>query len=147
MGTQPPSDIIAAARASAQRWGIPASVTLAQWAQESAWGKRMPAGSNNPFGMKAKVGQPFVNAPTWEVYKGKRVNVTAAFRKFASVAEAIDAHDELLKTAPVYAPARSYLPDAIAFAHALTGIYATDPHYGDALEAIIRGSNLTRYDA
>ena len=145
--TQPTSDVIAGARAGAKKWGIPASVTLAQWAQESGWGKHMPTGSNNPFGMKAKPGQPSVIVTTWEVYKGHRVTIQAAFRKFASIADAIDAHDQLLATAPVYGHARAALPDPLAFAHALTGTYATDPHYGDALEAIIRGSSLTRYDA
>jgi flagellum-specific peptidoglycan hydrolase FlgJ len=147
MGAQPTNEAIVAARAGQKKWGIPASVTLAQWAQESAWGSRMPAGSNNPFGMKALPGQPFVNAPTWEVYKGKRVQIIAAFRKFDSLTDAFDAHDKLLATGSPYAHARSVLPDPIAFAHALTGVYATDPHYGDALEAIIRGSKLTRYDA
>ena len=52
-GRTPPDAVIRAAQASQTRWGIPASVTLAQWALESAWGSRMPPGSNNPFGIKA----------------------------------------------------------------------------------------------
>ena len=34
--------VIDAAKASQKRWGIPASITLAQWIVESAWGSAMP---------------------------------------------------------------------------------------------------------
>ncbi len=47
-----PPDVLEAARTSRQRWGIPASITLAQWIVESAWGAAMPPASNNPFGIK-----------------------------------------------------------------------------------------------
>ena len=141
----PPLDIIAPARASQKAWGIPASVTLAQWAVESAWGKRM-SGANNPFGIKARPGEPCKVVTTHEVVKGQRIEVQAAFRSFASLAEAFDAHARLLATAGVYAHARKALPDPFAFADALTGTYATDPHYGAALGAIIRGSHLEQYD-
>jgi len=61
-----PPDIIAAAQSSQQKWGIPASVTIAQWALESGWGKYMPPDSNNPFGIKAVDQEPFVSASTQE---------------------------------------------------------------------------------
>lgn len=144
--TQPSAEAIAAARAAQKKWGIPASISLSQWALESAWGTRT-AGAFNFFGMKALPGQPCEMVTTHEVYRGNRVKVQAAFRKFASCADAFDAHAKLLATAGVYAHARVGLPNAVAFAHALTGIYATDPHYGDTLVAVMRGSNLTRYDA
>ena len=48
-----PPEIIEAAKASRKRWGIPPSITLAQWIVESAWGAAMPPDSNNPFGIKA----------------------------------------------------------------------------------------------
>ena len=53
-----PPEIIEAARASLKNWGIPPSITLAQWIVESAWGAAMPPDSNNPFGIKALEGQP-----------------------------------------------------------------------------------------
>lgn len=143
--TQPTPQAIAAARHAQERWQIPASISLAQWALESGWGKHVSA-PHNYFGMKAKPGQPCHVVPTREVYKGHSVIVQAAFRSFGSDQEAFDEHARLLATAPCYGPARAHLPDAIAFAHALTGVYATDPKYGDLLERIIRGSRLTRYD-
>jgi flagellum-specific peptidoglycan hydrolase FlgJ len=57
MGTQPSAAAIAAARASHKKWGILASISLAQWALESAWGKRT-SGPFNYFGMMALPGQP-----------------------------------------------------------------------------------------
>ena len=145
--TQPSQEAIVGARAGQKAFGIPASISLGQWALESGWGQHMPPGSNNPFGIKALPGQPYVVVPTREVFKGKSVTVQAAFRKFASLSEAFTSHAKLLATAGVYAHARACLPDVFAFADALTGTYATDPHYGPALCAVIRGGNFTRYDA
>ena len=78
--TQPPTEVIAAAKRSAGLWKIPASVTLAQWALESGWGKHTPPGSNNPFGIKAIGDQPAVESPTREVINGENVVITAKFR-------------------------------------------------------------------
>jgi len=144
--TQPTAAAIAAARAAMAKWKIPASIQLAQWALESGWGKHMSAPFNY-FGMKALPGQPSQTVPTREFYKGQWITVQAAFRSFANDADAFDAHAKLLATAQVYAKARAALPDPFAFANALTGVYATDPKYGQLLGSIIQGSNLTQYDA
>ena len=144
--TTPPNDIIAAARRAQAKHGVPASISIAQWALESGWGKHMPMGSNNPFGIKARRGDPSVTVPTREVIGGRSVIIDAPFRKFASIADAFDAHGVLLETAGAYAAARKHLHDADAYADALTGHYATDPKYGQLLRSIMRGSNLYRYD-
>ena len=145
MSTQPPPEIIAAAQAAQVRWQVPASISIAQWALESAWGASTPPGSNNPFGIKALAGQPYVNAETREYLHGQWCSIVAAFRQFDSLADAFDAHGELLATKPIYAPAMAAgSPDA--FAAALTGTYATDPHYGQSLVAVMVGSNLYQYD-
>jgi len=141
-----PSDVIDSAQASQTTWKIPASVTLAQWALESNWGQTMPDGSNNPFGMKAGAGQPFVEAQTCEVINGQTVTVTARFRKFASIGEAFDEHGRLLATALPYAHARTLVNDPDAFAEALTGVYATDPNYGESLTGLMKTYNLYQYD-
>ncbi len=143
--TQPSSAAIAAARLGMTHWKIPASVQLAQWAVESAWGTKS-AGPHNWFGMKALAGQPSVMVSTHEVYRGVRIAVTLPFRAFASDAEAFDAHAKLLATGAPYVHARTLLPDPFKFAAALTGVYATDPHYGDTLAALMRTSNLVQYD-
>lgn len=142
----PPDDVIAAAQAGEAKWKIPASVTIAQWALESAWGKHLPSGSNNPFGIKAVGDQPFVLAKTIEHINGHRELVDAKFRKFDTIADAFDAHNQLLATSPRYANARRFINDPVEFADALTNVYATEPHYGALLNTIIKGANLTQYD-
>ena len=107
----------------------------------------MPAGSNNPFGIKARAGDPSVTIPTHEVVNGKRILVNAAFRKFKDLTEAFDAHGQLLATAGAYAGARAHAGDPDKFADALTGHYATDPNYGTLLKSIMRGGNFYRYGA
>jgi flagellum-specific peptidoglycan hydrolase FlgJ len=145
-GLQPPPAIIAAARAADAKWRVPASVTLAQWALESGWGRHMPPGSNNPFGIKARPGEVARAAATREVVGGDWERLEARFRAFATLDEAFDEHARLLATARVYAPARACLPDVKAFCAALTGRYATDPEYGIRLAAVIDGSHLERFD-
>ncbi len=143
---QVPPDIAAAAARSQLRWRVPASITLAQWAVESAWGASMPPDSNNPFGIKAVSGQPAVEAGTWEVERGQTVTTTARFRRFESLAEAFDLHGRLLATNRVYAPAMAQAADPEAFADALTGVYATDPNYGYKLKWVMRTYNFLRFN-
>lgn len=141
-----PAAIVAAAQASQRTWDIPASVVIAQWALESGWGKSMPKGSNNPFGIKALPGQASVSAPTREVINGKSVHLEQRFAKYPSLTAAFEAHGKLLATSGHYAAARQVRNDPEAFAHALTGIYATDPNYGAALVKIMRQHGLAAYD-
>jgi flagellum-specific peptidoglycan hydrolase FlgJ len=145
--THPTRDIIDAARAAQAKWKVPASVSLAQWALESGWGHHMPPDSLNPFGIKARPGQPSVTVPTREQDKyGHVYTINAAFRKFDTMAQAFDEHARLLATAPVYANAIAALPSVTDFIHAMAPHYATDVQYEHLLNSIIRGSNLTQYD-
>lgn len=141
-----PAGVADAAIASRLKWTVPASVTIAQWAVESAWGASMPPGSNNPFGIKAVSDQPGVDSPTREVVDGESLTVTARFRMFASLAQAFDEHGRLLATAPVYKDAMKQAANPEAFANALTGVYATDPNYGYTLKWVMENYGLTRYD-
>lgn len=151
MAKQPSPEVVRAARVAATTWRIPASVTLAQWALESAWGTRM-SGKHNCFGIKARPGEPCTAVVTQEVVNGKRVKVTALFRDYASLDEAFDAHARLLAKGAPYADFRRALPDLAKATAALGGgtparpRYATDPNYGASLMAIIRASNLERFD-
>lgn len=141
-----PQAIIDAARASQRRWGVPASVSIAQFGIESAWGTKMPAGSNNPFGIKAVAGQAFSPAMTREVIGGVSRMMVQNFAKYPSFTEAFDAHGRLLATSPYYAKARRHIADPDAYANALTGIYATDPHYGTVLIGVMKARHLYRYN-
>jgi hypothetical protein len=143
---QLPPEVINAAIASQRRWSVPASITISQWAVESAWGAAMPPASNNPFGIKAASGEPAVESPTREVVNGASVTVLAKFRQFDSLSEAFDLHGRLLATAPPYAPAMKQKDNPDAFADALTGVYATDPQYGMTLKWVMRNYGLDSYD-
>lgn len=146
MKTFPP-EVIDAAVASYKQYGVSAAVTLAQWALESDFGLRLPVGSNNPFGIKARVGEPCVLTPTHEVVNGTRIAVYARFRKFDSIQDAFNYHATLLATGKPYAKLKSKLGDYIGLAKGLTGIYATDPDYGTKLINIVDNYGLAQYDA
>jgi hypothetical protein len=141
-----PPDVVEAAVQSRMKWNVPASVTLAQWAVESAWGAAMPPDSNNPFGIKAVGDQPGVEAKTREVVSGQDITIQAKFRKFATISEAFDQHGKLLATNNVYKPAMAKKDDPEAFADALTGVYATDPQYGTTLKYVMKTYNFTMHD-
>jgi hypothetical protein len=141
-----PPDVIEAAKTSYKRWGIVASITLAQWIVESAWGSAMPPDSNNPFGIKALESQPAVESETREVIDGKVVIMTARFRRFQSLSEAFEVHGKLLSTGSPYHAAMEVAKDPDRFADALTGVYATDPQYGATLKWVMENYQLKQYD-
>ena len=145
VGVVPP-EIGAAAVASELHWRVPASVSLAQWAVESAWGAAMPPDSNNPFGIKALAGQPGVDSGTTEFVDGAPIVITARFRRFSTIDEAFDWHGKLLSTGRPYTTAMRFVADPGAFANALTGVYATDPNYGSTLNWVIGRYELSKYD-
>lgn len=136
-------EIIAAAQEANRKRYIPASVTLAQWALHSAFGRLTPPGSNNPFGIKAADATDSVVARTRQHIDGKSTYVLAHFRQFASIAEAIDNHVKSLAEDAQYARARTALPDPNKFADALTEVYSDIPGYGASLQQIIRTYGLT----
>lgn len=142
-----PAEIIDAAKASQQKWRVPASITIAQWIVESAWGAAMPPDSNNPFGIKALTNQAAVESETREVIDGKVISIVARFRRFDSLTEAFEMHGRLLSTASHYRPAMEFVNEPERFADALTGVYATDPQYGTTLKWVIDNYGLKQYDA
>ena len=149
--TQFPLDVIAAAQAAEKAFyplGPFVSVSLAQWALESAYGRAEPADSNNPFGIKAVAGQDSVVAETHETLHGVYVELPQHFAKYASLEDAFMAHAKLLATAPCYHAAQAaQTPDA--YATALQGVYATGipgHPYGAALIAIMKSANLYQFD-
>lgn len=145
-GIAPMRAAVAAAQAAERKWGVPASIALGQYQLESGGGRHMPAGSNNPFGMKARAGDPFVWAWTHEQDKaGKSYRIKAKFRVFKSLDEAFDEHARLLATSPVYAATKA-AKTSDAYADALQGRYATDRRYADKLKGIIHAGGLTAYD-
>jgi lysozyme len=142
------NQIAPGALAAQQRFGVPASVTIAQAIDESGWGTSQLAASDyNLFGIKGSGPAGSVTLPTQEFENGQWVTIYAQFRVYHNVSESISDHAELLATSGYYtrAMADRAVPDA--FANDLTGVYATDPDYGANLIALMRLYNLYRFDS
>lgn len=124
-------------------------VQVAQFILESDWGQKSIGPANNFFGIKARGNEPFVTRPTREFVGGEWVTVAGRFRAFTSMADCFTAHADLVcnrviqkNGVKIYAKALQFPNDPVLFAHALTGVYATDPSYGDKLERIMRDNGL-----
>ncbi len=125
------------------------AVQVAQWALESGEGVHDCGGARNYFGLKARdapgpggAHDRMVFAPTTEHLAGADVRTRANFRHFDTAAACFVAHARLLCYVDAYAPARAHATDPIAFAGALQGVYASDPHYSVKLVAQLRALGL-----
>jgi flagellum-specific peptidoglycan hydrolase FlgJ len=133
--------------AAQQRYGVPASVTIAQAIDESAWGQSsLAARYHNLFGIKGAGPAGSVALPTQEYENGAWVTIDAQFAVYHNDAESIAGHAELLATSGYYGRAMADRAFPDAFANSLTGVYATDPNYGATLIALMKLYNLYRYD-
>ena len=136
------------AQAAQVKWGVPASVTVAQAILESQWGlSGLARMANNYFGIKARQGDDYVQLNTTE-YDPTKETVPAKFRKFASVSDSFDAHGKLLATLDRYRPCMGACDDPLIFAARLRDCgYATDPNYPNELAGLIKQFNLTQFDS
>ncbi|WP_244104723.1 glycoside hydrolase family 73 protein [Burkholderia anthina] len=138
--------IAPAAQACSKRTGVPASVTVAQAALESSWGKRAPG--MNLFGIKADPAWrgPVTLQVTHEVVNGETITITARFRAYSDWEGSIDDHAAFLTGNPRYRPAFAF-KDGPNFARAIAKAgYATDPLYADKLIAIMSTRGLGALD-
>lgn len=126
-----------------QKHGIPASITLAQGLLESAAGQStLATEGNNHFGIKCHT--------SWTGPTMLRDDDAPdeCFRVYPDPIQSYEDHSLFLTRSRRYAPLFE-LPanDYAAWAHGLkTAGYATDPHYGERLIAIIEQYSLYRYD-
>ncbi len=126
-----------------ERYGIPASITLAQGILESDSGNsRLSLQSNNHFGIKCK--------SNWT---GKRVYHDddakgECFRSYSSVEESYRDHAEFLDQSPRYDSLFAYSPtDYRSWARGLKAAgYATAPDYAQRLIRIIEDNRLYLLD-
>jgi len=133
--------------AAQQHYGVPASVTIAQAIEESAWGQSsLAARYHNLFGIKGAGPAGSVILPTQEYENGSWVTIDAQFAVYHNDAQSIADHAELLATSGYYIRAMADRAHPDAFANDLTGVYATDPDYGANLIALMKLYNLYQYD-
>jgi flagellar rod assembly protein/muramidase FlgJ len=138
------------AQASMRMTKVPASFTIAQAALESGWGSSaLAVQAMNLFGVKADKAWhgATVSMPTNEFINGKKVMVSALWRKYASWDECLSDHARFLVVNRRYAPAFQHCDNAEAFALAIAAAgYATDPQYAAKVIAVIRSNHLTTFD-
>ncbi len=162
------------AQASAFISLLPAGVTIAQAAVESAWGKHAPG--NNFFGITGHGDLPDIPLETHEdltdaqlvaemkaghilkvVDTGmaipgnarKRYKVLRQFGAWSTMSANFMARDHMIKSYPVYAPA--YLAwvndrDIEAYVRAFAQHWASDQNYANTILAVYRQNGLAKYD-
>ena len=134
------------AMAQMRRYGIPASVILAQGILESSNGQsRLALAENNHFGIKA--------TPEWIAQGGRYGLYTddkpnEKFCSYESVGESYEHHSRFLKENGRYARCFALAPDDYkGWTQGLEQAgYATGGRYADSLQRIIEQNGLQRYD-
>lgn len=136
-----------------EKYGIPASVTIAQAILETGWlrtntpsSRKMIYAAKNLFGIKGVGPAGHVEIPTYEHIDGRTVLVKAKFRAYHSYAESFEDHTKLLTNSRYYADALKYRGDPQRYIREVAKNYATDPNYADKIWSIVTRYNLTRFD-
>lgn len=129
-----------------EKYGVPASLVIAQAALESGWGEK--AANNNYFGIKAGKGWKGESATvsTHEVIDGQRIGIKDSFRSYSGLKESVLNYGKFLAENARYKGVQ-LAENAYEAADAVHRAgYATDPKYAALLKDIIRKNDLTRYD-
>lgn len=137
--------LLPAALESERKYGVPASVTLAQAALESAWA-RSPIGGYNIFGIKGKGPAGTVSVSTREYIKGRWVRINDNFAKYNNFQEAVMKHGQVFQGnykgykngLAIYAKTKN----DYAFIDAVGSTYATDPQYKQSIKKIMKDYDL-----
>lgn len=146
------------AQKTSKKYGVYASLILAQSALESGWGtSTLSTQANNFFGMKAAntwTGVTYNVKTAEQDSKGKTYYITAAFRKYSSYQASFDDYGLKMRTTlGNYGSLRyskTWLENASSASAAAKAIkaagYATDKNYATKLIGHIGTYNLTKYD-
>ena len=135
-----------AAMEQMRRYGIPASVTLAQGILESANGQsELSRKGNNHFGIKA-TSSWLNNGGRYLVYTDDKPN--EKFCQYASVADSYEHHSLFLKSNSRYANLfKLSADDYVGWTRGLQNAgYATSKQYAASLQSIIKANGLDKYD-
>lgn len=146
------AQIAPAAQEEQQKYGVLASITLAQAALESDWGKsELSQKYYNLFGIKSGSANEGALMTTKEYVNGQWITVQARFAIYANWDESIAAHTQLFVKGTSW-DANHYqdvytAKDYTSAAQALQDKgYATDPNYAQKLITLIQEYRLNRYD-
>lgn len=144
-------EIAPAAQAVEKKYGIPASIIIAQAGTESDWGRaKLAYKYNNLFGSKASGKTNRVKMYTKETLNGKTVTIKQYFQVYSSWKASIDAHTKLILNGTTDnlhryrgVITKSYTKAAWALQN---NGYATDPNYANELIYAIKKFKLDQYD-
>ncbi|CAI8161468.1 MAG: Exo-glucosaminidase LytG [Bacteroidota bacterium] len=126
-----------------KKFGIPASITLAQGLLESQAGMgELAAKSNNHFGIKCHKGWRGPSVSHDDDAKGE------CFRKYKKVEQSYRDHSEFLRYRDRYSKLfKMKKTDYVSWAHGLKKAgYATDPQYAYKLISLIERYELWQFD-
>lgn len=143
--------VVQGAKDAAKKYGIPASLTISQFIQETGANMDNFIGGTNIFGIKGQGNAGSTNARTLEYdAQGNPYYTDAAFAKYNSIADSIAAHAKLLTENPAYSKIQKLIQtgnhDPGAYAQALQGVYATDPNYARNLQSLMATYGLGHLD-
>ena len=129
-----------------RKYGVPASLTIAQAILETGWGKYSVG--NNVFGIKASPSWTggTVTCATGEVYDGQAVATSGTFRAYASIADSIADHAKLFVNNSCYHNILGCTDYKLACRNVQADGYATDPDYANKLISIIEDNDLQQFD-
>jgi flagellar protein FlgJ len=125
---------------------IPASVLLAQSAQETRWGLKVVG--NAYFGIKGK--SPAGNSVdfgTHEDTTSGTQRIQATFRAYESFDEAAEDYAQAVTTNKAFAGALLHRKDPEKFIAELAKHYATDSGYARSVVSTARSRHLEQYDS
>ena len=141
------ADLAPAALENALLHQVPPSVTMAQAALESGWGRSgLAQQHNNLFGVKAGSSSAAVALPTRETVDGTSRTQRERFRTYGSWSESLAHHGALLSEDDRYAHARDEWHDWRSFLTQVAPVYATDPRYARLVGSIVVRYGLDRWD-
>lgn len=135
-----------------RKYHVLPSITIAQAALESDWGRSdLAAIYNNFYGVKASEAQSGVVLNTKEFYNGEYKVVSGRFRVYHSWKASMLDHSKLLSYGTRDKPNRyRSVINATSFQQAAYALkidgYATDPNYPIKLIRLIKEYHLNRYD-
>ena len=147
-----PDDFFAWLAPSAVRicneYGLYPSVCMAQAAIESGWGEYV-IGEYNIFGRKAVSDDESIMVETQEQDRdtGEFYTITAPFKAYHSLDDAVRDYCILLTEEPAYLPALIFIgKNRDAYIDAMATIYATRETYPDDIKVTIKANELSAYD-
>jgi lysozyme len=133
------------AQAAQKKYGVLASLTIAQAILESGWGQHAIA--NNLFGIKTNGSTgPTVTVSTKEFVNGEYINTSASFRAYDTLASSVEDHGKFISENARYKNLIGCTDYIKTCQFIQQDGYATEPDYSVQLQGIIHQYNLVSFD-